>query len=123
MQCAQRAVEQREGQADAAVVELHGAELAFLARLVGERRQHDARHPHRPKRRVDALRGVDEPAAHRLRDAHFFLALGCAASYTLARCMKSRWVYTCVVPMLEWPSISCTARRSPEDCSTCEAKE
>ena len=25
--------------------------------------------------------------------------------------------------MLAWPSISCTARKSPEDCSTCEAKE
>jgi len=25
--------------------------------------------------------------------------------------------------MLAWPSISCTARRSPEDCSTCEANE
>ena len=25
--------------------------------------------------------------------------------------------------MLEWPSISCTARKSPDDCSTCEANE
>ena len=32
------------------------------------------------------------------------------------QCWKSRVVYTCVVPMLAWPSSSCTARRSPKNC-------
>ena len=75
----QRAVEQREGQADAAVVELHGAELALPARLVGERRQDDALHARRPQRRIDALRGVDEPAAN-----------GSSAAHSLSACLWER---------------------------------
>ena len=50
-------------------------------------------------------------------------ARGWALSYTAARCWKSSAVYTWVEAMLAWPSMSCTARRSPDDCSTCEANE
>ena len=50
-------------------------------------------------------------------------ARGCAASYTFASAWKSRCVYTCVLAIDACPSISCTARRSPDDCSTCDANE
>ena len=86
-----------------------------------------------PQRRI---RGADHGAPFRsaqmrltpcdLRRRYFArlrFARGCAASYTLASAWKSRCVYTCVLAIDAWPSISCTARRSPDDCSTCDANE
>src|SRR5262249_42772737 len=87
-------------------------------------------HPPRPGHHAAEAGGADlREADEQLPDARprlahgFFLARGCAASYAFARCWKSRCVYTCVVAMLECPSISCTARRSPDDCSTWVANE
>jgi Cu+-exporting ATPase len=63
MQRRKCALEQREGEPDASVVELHGAELAFLARMFHEKRQHEAGQARRAEHGIDALRGLDEPAA------------------------------------------------------------
>ena len=70
---------QHQGQLSTAVVELHGAELALLARPVGEWRQDDTLHARRPQRRIDALRGVDEPAAN-----------GSSAAHSLSACLWER---------------------------------
>ena len=55
----------------------------------------------------------------------FLLALGARMRRVvdLREAWKSRCVYTCVLAIDAWPSISCTARRSPDDCSTCDANE
>jgi len=58
------------------------------------------------------------------RPALFLFARGVRRVVGLGEVLGSpRCVYTCVVEMLECPSISCTARRSPEDCSTWVANE
>src|SRR5262249_53429854 len=36
----------------------------------------------------------------------YFLALGCALSYSARRCSRLTWVYFCVVARLEWPRSS-----------------
>src|SRR5690606_32167207 len=67
MQRRERAVEEDEREADGAVVELYGAELALLAGVLRERRQHDAPHASGPERRLDAGGRLHEPTANARR--------------------------------------------------------
>ena len=53
------------------------------------------------------------------------LALGARVRgvVALGQVLEIEMVQICVVVMLAWPSISCTARRSPDDCSRWLANE